>query len=236
MSIPATKLKERFGDSRKRRPNKLETKPSRLHRTLTFAAHHPERCQGLVLYGAFAKFTSWFPTDEALEGLFQYIDTAWGSGESLPMFAPSMVGDAAFQQWWGKFERLGANPGAATEIMRMNSEIDITDVLPTIRVPTLVLHRTEDVNVDVIGGRMLADLIPNARLLEYPGSDHILFVGESGDEITSAIETFVTGSTSAPRLDRVKSEMCWIICLDAAPPRWVSRGRFVPRILRSVRL
>ena len=168
-----------------------------------FAAHHPERCQGLVLYGAFAKFTSWFPTDEALEGLFQYIDTAWGSGESLPMFAPSMVGDAAFQQWWGKFERLGANPGAATEIMRMNSEIDITDVLPTIRVPTLVLHRTEDVNVDVIGGRMLADLIPNARLLEYPSSDHILFVGESGDEITSAIETFVTGSTSAPRLDRV---------------------------------
>ncbi len=168
-----------------------------------FAAHHPERCQGLILYGAFAKFTSWFPTDEALEGLFQYIETAWGSGESLPMFAPSMVGDAAFQQWWGKFERLGANPGAATEIMRMNSEIDITDVLPTIQVPTLVLHRTEDVNVDVIGGRMLADLIPNARLLEYPGSDHILFVGESGDEITSAIETFVTGSTSAPRLDRV---------------------------------
>ncbi|WP_199913585.1 alpha/beta fold hydrolase [Ruegeria sp. Alg231-54] len=64
-----------------------------------FAAHHPERCQGLILYGAFAKFTSWFPTDEALEGLFQYIDTAWGSGESLRMFVPSMVGDAAFQQW-----------------------------------------------------------------------------------------------------------------------------------------
>ncbi|RBW63334.1 adenylate/guanylate cyclase domain-containing protein [Ruegeria sp. A3M17] len=168
-----------------------------------FAAHHPERCQSLILYGAFAKFKSWFPTDEALEALFQYIDTAWGSGESLPMFAPSMVGDAAFQQWWGKFESLGANPGAATEIMRMNSEIDITDVLPIIQVPTLVLHRTEDVNVDVTGGRMLAELIPNARLLEYPGTDHILFVGENADQIASDIETFVTGSTPAPRLDRV---------------------------------
>ncbi len=168
-----------------------------------FAAHHPERCQGLILYGAFAKFTSWFPTDEALEGLFQYIDKAWGSGESLPMFAPSMVGDAAFQNWWGKFERLGANPGAAAEIMRMNSEIDISDVLPTIQVPTLVLHRTEDISVDVAGGRMLADLIPNARILEYTGSDHIIFVGDNTDEIASDIESFVTGSVSTPRLDRV---------------------------------
>ncbi|MFY9238794.1 MAG: alpha/beta fold hydrolase, partial [Roseovarius sp.] len=168
-----------------------------------FAAHHPERCQGLVLYGAFAKFSYWYLTEEALEGLFQYVAAAWGSGESLPMFAPSMANDAAFQKWWGKFERLGATPGAVIDIMRMNSKIDIADVVSTIHVPTLVIHRTDDVTIDVEGGRMLASLIPDARLLELQGSDHIPFVGGNSDEISSAIEQFVTGSISAPRLDLV---------------------------------
>jgi len=109
-----------------------------------FAAHNPDRSQALVLYGAFAKFSSWFPTQESLEQLFEYIDNSWGSGESLPMFAPSMAEDALLKQWWGRFERLGADPGAAVEIMRMNSQIDISDILPSITVPTLVVHRTED--------------------------------------------------------------------------------------------
>ena len=75
-----------------------------------FAAHHPERCDALIIYGGFARFTSWFPTNEALEGLFSYIDTGWGTGESLPLFAPTSEGDVAFQEWWGRFERLGADP------------------------------------------------------------------------------------------------------------------------------
>ena len=77
-----------------------------------FAASHPERSTALILYGAFARFTSWIPTQEALDELFAYIDAAWGSGESLPLFAPDMAGDIAFQNWWGRFERLGASPGA----------------------------------------------------------------------------------------------------------------------------
>jgi pimeloyl-ACP methyl ester carboxylesterase len=127
-----------------------------------FAAHNPSRCAALVLYGGFARFSSWIPTEEALGQLFQYIDDQWGSGESLPMFAPSLAGDPASRHWWGKFERLGGTPAAALALMRMNSEIDITDILPTIRVPTLVIHRTDDVAVDVEGGRTLAKLIPEA--------------------------------------------------------------------------
>ncbi|NIS18124.1 MAG: alpha/beta hydrolase, partial [candidate division Zixibacteria bacterium] len=148
-----------------------------------FAASHPDRSQALILYGAFAQFTSWFPTQEALEGLFQYIDTAWGSGESLPMFAPTMKDDLALKEWWGKFERLGGSPGAAKKIMRLNSQIDITDILPTVNVPTLIIHRKDDVTVNVEGGRLLAERIPNAKYVELSGIDHLPFVGDNPNQI-----------------------------------------------------
>jgi pimeloyl-ACP methyl ester carboxylesterase len=158
-----------------------------------FAASHPERSQALILYGAFAQFTSWFPTQEALEGLFQYIDSAWGSGESLPMFAPTMKDDLALKEWWGKFERLGASPGAAKTIMRMNSQIDITDILPSVKVPTLIIHRKDDVTVNVEGGRLLAERIPNAKYVELPGVDHLPMVGENPDRILDEMAQFLTG-------------------------------------------
>jgi class 3 adenylate cyclase/esterase/lipase len=160
---------------------------------ILFAASHPDRSRGLILYGAFAQFKSWLPTQEALEDLFQYIDTAWGSGESLPMFAPSMTDDPAFKQWWGKFERLGASPGAAKKIMRLNSQIDITDILPSVKVPTLVIHRTDDVTVNVEGGRLLAERIPNAKYVELPGVDHLPMVGENPDRILDEMAQFLTG-------------------------------------------
>jgi pimeloyl-ACP methyl ester carboxylesterase len=158
-----------------------------------FAASHPERSQALILYGAFAQFKSWFPTQEALEDLFQYIDTAWGSGESIPMFAPTMADDPAFKEWWGKFERLGASPGAAKKIMQLNSQIDITDILPSVNVPTLVIHRKDDANVNVEGGRILAERISNAKYVELPGVDHLPMVGENPDRIIDEMAQFLTG-------------------------------------------
>ncbi|MEJ2431879.1 MAG: alpha/beta hydrolase [Pseudolabrys sp.] len=139
-----------------------------------FAATHPDRCQALVLYGAFARFSSWVATPELLQQFFTYIDTAWGSGASLPNFAPSAAGDKNYQNWWGRFERLGASPQDCIEIMRLNSQIDIADVLPSIHVPTLVIHRKDDVTVSVEGGRELAARIPDARYVELPGRDHCL--------------------------------------------------------------
>jgi len=128
-----------------------------------FAATHPERCIGLILYGSFARFSAWFPNEAALNGLFDYIETAWGSGERLPAFAPSVGNDPAFIEWWGKFERLGATPGAAIELMTMNSKIDISDILPSIQVPTLVIHPRDDVLIDFDAGEYLAANIPSAR-------------------------------------------------------------------------
>ncbi len=91
-----------------------------------FAASHPERTQSLVLYGSFARFRHWIATDQAWDQLMKYMDEAWGSGKSLPAFAPSKANDLAIQQWWGKFERLGASPSAAIALMTMNREIDIS--------------------------------------------------------------------------------------------------------------
>src|ERR1700734_1670280 len=169
-----------------------------------FAATHPERTQSLTLYGAFARFLHWIPDDEGFDALTSYIDEHWGSGQSLPNFAPTKANDTAIRQWWGKFERLGASPSAAIALMTMNREIDISGILPSINVPTLVIHRTEDALVSVVGGRELAAGIPGARLVEIPGADHLFFLDDdTNDRVLAEIEEFLTGARSAPVGDRV---------------------------------
>jgi class 3 adenylate cyclase/predicted alpha/beta hydrolase len=168
-----------------------------------FAATYPQRCDALVFYGCFARFTSWLPTKEALDAFLGYIDQHWGTGGSLPLFGPTRGGDTAFQRWWGRFERLGASPSAAKALMRMNSQIDVSDILGVIRVPTLVVHRTDDVTINIEGGRYLAENIPGARLVELPGTDHIPFIGDNAAEILDAIEEFLTGSKKSVAPDRV---------------------------------
>ena len=171
--------------------------------SVLFAATYPDRCHALVLYGSFSRFSYWFPTEEALAAFFGYVEKAWGTGGSAQRFAPSRANDAAFQRWWGRNERLGASPAAVTALMRMNSQIDISGILPAVRVPTLVIHRTGDRTVSVEGGRDVAAHIPGARLVEFPGIDHIYFVGENTDEISDVIEEFLTGSRAPVPVDRV---------------------------------
>jgi pimeloyl-ACP methyl ester carboxylesterase len=168
-----------------------------------FAATYPQRCRALVICGGFARFASWFPTDEAVAQFLAYIEHAWGSGGSVPFFAPSLANRPGGQQWWARFERQGASPGAGTNLVRMNSQIDISGILPTIRVPTLIIHRTEDVTINVEGGRYLAEHIPGARYIELPGKDHPPWIGDNGDEIADAIQEFLTGSRAAVEVDRV---------------------------------
>jgi class 3 adenylate cyclase len=179
-----------------------------------FAAHHPMRCKALVLYGAFAQFRSWFPTEESLQDFYRYVDSSWGSGDSLPWFAPTCAEDPAMQEWWAKFERLGGDPRAVKELMAMNSQIDITDILPTVQTPTLVIHRKDDVLVDFEGGELLAQRLPNARLVALPGTDHILFVGESSSRILDEMEEFLTGTRAAPT-DRVLATVLFTDIVDS---------------------
>jgi pimeloyl-ACP methyl ester carboxylesterase len=159
-----------------------------------FAAHYPERCRALVLWGAFAKFSSWFPTPDRLEKFFEYVENNWGTGGNIGAWAPTMKGDPAFREWFAKRERASASPAAVVALMRMNMMIDISGILPYVHVPTLVIHRTDDPVVNVEGGRQLASSIPNARLLELPGFNHLPFLGDDVDQVTNEVAEFLTGT------------------------------------------
>jgi class 3 adenylate cyclase len=138
-----------------------------------------------------------------LQQFLSYIDQAWGSGASLPFFSPSLANDQASIEWMGRFERLGASPAGVAALMRMNSQIDISSIVPSIRAPTLVIHRTGDVTINVEGGRYLAEHIPGARYIELPGIDHPPWVGDNADEIADAIQEFLTGARAPVEADRV---------------------------------
>jgi pimeloyl-ACP methyl ester carboxylesterase/class 3 adenylate cyclase len=155
------------------------------------AAVHPERCSALVLYGAFARFSHWFPTTQKLEAFLDYVETSWGTGESFTAFAPSKKGNMEFKKWWGRWERLGGSPSAVVSLMRLNSGINIDGILPTLRVPTLVLHRTEDPTVSIQAGRFLAKNIPRATLIELEGVDHMCWFGDNATQIADTILDFM---------------------------------------------
>ena len=180
-----------------------------------FAATYPERCRALVLYGAFAQFSHWFPTKERLDRFFEYVESGWGTGAGLPIWAPSRKHDEAFKRWFARRERLGASPAGVIALMRMNSEINISGVLPAIRVPTLVIHRTNDIAVSVEGSRTLAKHIPNARLVEFPGEDHLPYVGENADQIVDEIEEFVTGTRAEFEPERVLATVLFTDIADS---------------------
>lgn len=182
--------------------------------SLLFAASYPERCAALALYGAYPHFSSYVLPPERFKVFIARIDETWGSGASLEAFAPSKVGDDRFTAWWARFEQLGASPSAVIALMRMNTEIDVRHILPTIRVPTLVLHRAQDTRVSVEGGRNIACCIPGARYIELPGRDHLLWAGDV-DAIADALEEFFTGSRAAIERDRVLTTILFTDIVDS---------------------
>jgi len=170
--------------------------------SVLFAATYPERTRALALYGAYGHFRSWVLPPDRIEGALERMEKAWGTGESLALFAPSVAADENFRQSWARFERLGASPSAVVALMRMNSAIDVRPILPSIRVPTLILHRQGDVRVNVEAGRFMAEKIPNAKYVELQGNDHLLWTGDT-DCVLDEVEEFLTGSRSAVEADRV---------------------------------
>jgi class 3 adenylate cyclase len=127
--------------------------------------------------------------------------------------APSKAYDPEFRNWWAKYLRMGASPGAALALTQMNAEIDVRQVLPTIRVPTLVIHRTGDLCLKVEEGRYVASQIPGAQFLELPGDDHLPFVGDQ-DAMLDEIEEFLTGVRHRPEPDAVLATVLYIRIVD----------------------
>lgn len=174
--------------------------------SILFAATYPERTSALVLIGAFARRRPgpdfpWGRTPEQYAAVMREIETHWGGPVGLDLRAPSRAHDPRFRDHWARYLRSGASPGAAAALMRMNADIDVRDVLPAVRVPTLVLHRTGDLAVQVELGRHLAGAIPGATLVELPGIDHLPWAGDT-DRLVAEVEAFLTGQSRAAPTNR----------------------------------
>jgi len=170
-----------------------------------FAATFPERTSALVLYGSYAKRQDpdedypWAATQAERLAYAEEVERTWGEESDLGRMAPNA--DEAMRRWWNARARASASPGAARDLILMNSQIDVRHVLPAITVPTLVLHRSGDVDSRVDEGRYLARKIAGARFLELPGEAHVPWV--DSDQIVDEVEEFLTGARPAPEADRV---------------------------------
>ncbi|HUP16882.1 MAG TPA: adenylate/guanylate cyclase domain-containing protein [Acidimicrobiia bacterium] len=172
-----------------------------------FAATYPDRTDGLILTGSYARRIwspdyPWAPTPEKRAADIEDTERSWGDPGLIDYYAPSRANDPAFREWVQRYLRLSASPRAAAEMMRMNTEIDVTTVLPSIRVPTLLLYRVDDQDVKVEEGRYIASKIPGAKLVELPGADHFFWAGDP-EPLLQEIEEFVTGQRTTADHDRV---------------------------------
>jgi pimeloyl-ACP methyl ester carboxylesterase len=175
-----------------------------------FAATHPARAAALVLYGAMGRTTEapdypWASPAEALrESAAEFIVPYWGQRAEgmVELFAPSLAGDPQTAEFTARMERSAASPGMVQKIFEMFLDIDVRAVLPTIHVPTLVLHRRGDRVVNRRAGKELAAAIPGARYVELAGIDHLPWAGDS-EAVLGEIEEFLTGARSRPEPDRV---------------------------------
>lgn len=212
--------------------------------SILFAATYPHRVASLVVYAGMAK---WMATPdhpfgipkELFELVVERTETHFGEGLPLEVFAPSVAGDPAVRAWWAEQERRASSPGAMRTMLMMNADIDIRSILPTVAVPTLVLHRTGDMVINVEQGRYLGRMIPGAKYVELAGSDHLSFYGDKV-AITAEIEEFLTGIRPAAPLNRVLATVLFTdivasttIAADLGDQRWVELLDRHDRIVRS---
>ena len=182
---------------------------------LLFAATYPERTLGLLLWGCFARY-DWRRSfigrywggdtvDEALDRL----EREWGDGGDVAAMAPSLAGDDAARRAWGRAQRLSATPTAARALLRMMLDVDVRPLLPAIRVPVVILHRVDEVAVDVSHSRYMAEHIPGARYVELPGSDHLPWIGDT-EPIVAELQELLTGTRPEPEPDRVVATLMFV--------------------------
>jgi pimeloyl-ACP methyl ester carboxylesterase len=165
--------------------------------SLTLAATHPERVSGLVLYGTYASIDV---SRESYERFLEKLEKHWGEGVLVDVNAPSRRDDEAFVQWFGRLERAVASPGSILALLRANYEIDVRDLLPSIHVPALILHREATLwcPSQLVGN--LAEHIPGAKYVELPGADHLLQALDQDllDHLLDEVEEFITGTRPRP--------------------------------------
>ena len=184
-----------------------------------FAATYPERTDALVLYATFARAT-WAPGYEfawPAEVRDTHMDEAfehWGEGLMAGSVAPSQTGDPSFMEWAGRLERLAASPATIRRIFKLIGEFDVRDVLPSIRVPTLVMHRTDDSFIKVEHSRYVASKIPGARYVELEGDENMFSLGDV-EALIGEIEEFLTGTRHEREPDRMLATVMFTDICDS---------------------
>jgi pimeloyl-ACP methyl ester carboxylesterase len=173
--------------------------------SVLFSATSPERIEALITLAIYAtrlrsRDYPWAPKPEARAAEIEEIERTWGGEMDISNLAPSA--DEAFKRRAVAYLRRSASPGAAVALLRMNSQIDVREVLPTIRVPTLVLQRVDDRDVNVEEGRWIARQIPGAKYVELPGDEHLIWAGDV-DAVVDEVEEFLTGRRPVYEPDRV---------------------------------
>ncbi|MFN2616567.1 MAG: adenylate/guanylate cyclase domain-containing protein [Thermoleophilaceae bacterium] len=186
---------------------------------MMFAATHPERTRALTLYATFARGTwaedyTWTwkrpERDAQMEQLLQH----WGQGYLASQVAPGMAGDKRFMEWAGRLERLAASPSTIRRILDLIGELDVRHVLPSIRVPTLVMHRREDTFIRIEHSRYIAEHIPGARYVELEGGDNLFSLGDS-DAFLGEIQEFLTGARLEREPDRMLATVMFTDIVDS---------------------
>jgi pimeloyl-ACP methyl ester carboxylesterase/DNA-binding CsgD family transcriptional regulator len=165
--------------------------------SIRFATAHPDRTVGLILDGTTSRFTetegyAGIPRD-MMETWIDAMSNEWGTGVGLWAFAPTMVEDKRLLEWWSRYQRFGATPRAVAASLRMYLEVDVRDDLPKVDAPALVLHVLEDILVPLYHAHYMAQRIPNAKLVELPGSDHMFWI-TNPDQVVDEIRTFLAST------------------------------------------
>ncbi len=184
-----------------------------------FAATYPERVSSLVLYGTWARMLRApdYPQGieaRRLDALRDIFRAGWGGPVAAGLWAPSAAEEPGFRRWWARLLRQGTSPTGALELIDLYREIDVRAVLPTIDVPTLVLHRGEDLVVTKAQGRYLAESIPGARFVELDGPDHLAWIGDQ-DLLLDEIEEFLVGSRRAHEPERALATVLFTDIVDS---------------------
>jgi class 3 adenylate cyclase len=172
-----------------------------------FAATYPARTTALVVVNGYARMARtpdypWGRSQKELGDYVERVQRAWGNGATLDFLAPSMAEDDEIRRTHGRYERAWASPGAYAAFTSVREGNDVRQVLPSIRVPTLVIHRTDVRFAPRDGGRYIADRIAGARFVEVPGIDTYIWAGDI-EPILGEVEEFVTGSRRPLEADRV---------------------------------
>ena len=187
--------------------------------SIVCAAALPDRLSALVIVDGFARFTA-APgyeigvSEEIKEMALASIEDGHGRALMVDLFAPSVASDARLRAQFGRYERQSASPGSAAAMVRLLYETDVRDVLPTIRVPTLVMHHADAAHLPPALGRYLADRIPDARFLELPGADSLMWAGDQ-ERIVAEIQEFVTGVRPDPERNRVLATVLFTDIVDS---------------------